>query len=83
VKLLAALLYHGLTTGMGSTTLGDEYCDILQSSASGQLPHSSQQLLLVLLQSVGPYVADRVVTAMERSAPEQQQNNLFEEPDST
>lgn len=68
---------------MGSTTLGEEYCDILQSSASGQLPQSSQQLLLVLLQSLGPYVVDRVVTAMERGAPEQQQSTLFEEPDST
>ena len=27
---MAELLYHGLTTGAGVQTLGEEYCDILQ-----------------------------------------------------
>jgi hypothetical protein len=84
VKLLASLLYHGLTTGAGATTLGEEYCDVLQTAASGQLPAASQRLLLVLLQSLGPYLAERAVTCLERSAPEpaqqQQQQHAFEEP---
>ncbi|KAK9862661.1 hypothetical protein WJX84_009254 [Apatococcus fuscideae] len=31
-ELLAELMYHGLTTGAGVQTLGEEYCDILQAS---------------------------------------------------
>lgn len=30
VRLLAALLYHGLTTGAGLQTLGEEYCNLVQ-----------------------------------------------------
>ena len=29
-RLLAEMLYFGLTTGTGLPTLGEEYCDILQ-----------------------------------------------------
>ncbi len=29
-QLVSALLYHALTTGAGSRTLGEEYCDLLQ-----------------------------------------------------
>jgi len=32
-RLLADLLYHGLTTGRGLATLGEEYCDLLQATA--------------------------------------------------
>ena len=32
IRLFAELLYHGLTTGAGLQTLGEEYCDILQVS---------------------------------------------------
>jgi Pex2 / Pex12 amino terminal region len=31
-RLLAELLYYGLTTGAGVQTLGEEYCDILQAT---------------------------------------------------
>jgi len=30
--MVAEILYHGLTTGCGAQTLGEEYCDILQVS---------------------------------------------------
>lgn len=29
-QLVSTLLYHALTTGAGSRTLGEEYCDLLQ-----------------------------------------------------
>lgn len=74
MKLLASLLYHGLTTGAGAATLGEEYCDILQTGASGRLPRHGQQWLLVLLQSLGPYLADRAATSLERGLPEGQQH---------
>lgn len=35
VRLVAGLLYSGLTTGAGLQTLGEEYCDIIQ--AAGEL----------------------------------------------
>ena len=34
VRLVAQLLYSGLTTGAGLQTLGEEYCDIIQSAGS-------------------------------------------------
>jgi hypothetical protein len=82
VKLLASLLYHGLTTGAGATTLGEEYCDVLQTAASGQPPSAGQRLLLVLLQSLGPYLAGRAAAGVERgTATEPAQQHAFEEPD--
>ena len=35
--MAAQLLYHGLTTGAGVQTLGEEYCDILQVTGKSQL----------------------------------------------
>lgn len=32
VRLVAGLLYSGLTTGAGLQTLGEEYCDIIQAA---------------------------------------------------
>ena len=40
VKLVAELLYAGLTTGVGLQTLGEEYCDIIQ--VAGLLPCSAK-----------------------------------------
>jgi hypothetical protein len=44
-RLVAEMLYHGLTTGAGVQTLGEEYCDILQVAGkpAGQL-HSGQNV---------------------------------------
>lgn len=42
VRLVAELLYSGLTTGAGLQTLGEEYCDILQ--AAGALVHPLDKL---------------------------------------
>lgn len=33
MKLLSSALYHGLTTGLGRATLGEEYCGIDQVAA--------------------------------------------------
>ena len=37
VRLVAELLYSGLTTGAGLQTLGEEYCDILQAAGDSIL----------------------------------------------
>ncbi|GAB4816692.1 hypothetical protein N2152v2_003738 [Parachlorella kessleri] len=60
-KLLAELLYYTLTTGSGLQTLGEEYCDVLQVTGRiGVPPGPLQRGLLVMLQAVGPYLAERV-----------------------
>ena len=38
VRLVAELLYSGLTTGAGLQTLGEEYCDILQAAGMTATP---------------------------------------------
>ncbi|KAK9827116.1 hypothetical protein WJX74_006971 [Apatococcus lobatus] len=59
-ELLAELMYHGLTTGAGVQTLGEEYCDILQASGRvGIEPGIFRRGILVLLQSLGPYCLQR------------------------
>lgn len=42
VRALAQLLYHGLTTGLGLQTLGEEYCSMLQ--VTGNLETSTHKL---------------------------------------
>lgn len=36
INTLSELCYHGLTTLLGSQTLGEEYCDLAQFSQSTQ-----------------------------------------------
>jgi len=38
-RLLAETLYFGLTTGTGLSTLGEEYCDILQVAGGSILSY--------------------------------------------
>ena len=65
-RLLSELLYLSLTTGEGRQTLGEEYCDILQvAGAAGAPPGTARRGLLVLLQALGPYLADRLAPADE------------------
>ena len=47
IRLFSELLYHGLTTGAGLQTLGEEYCDILQVSGRHcSLGHADLSALL-------------------------------------
>ena len=65
-RALAELLYFGLTTGTGLQTLGEEYCDVLQvTGAAGVPPGPARRGLLVLLQAVGPYLADRLAAPQD------------------
>lgn len=43
--MAAQLLYHGLTTGSGVQTLGEEYCDILQVTGKPQLQRCMEGLV--------------------------------------
>lgn len=62
-RALAQLLYHTLTTGSGQQTPGEEYCDVLQVAGppgSASLPGPARRGLLVLVQALGPYLAERL-----------------------
>ncbi|CAI5471511.1 unnamed protein product [Closterium sp. Yama58-4] len=58
IRVAARCLYYLVTTGAGSRTLGEEYCDIVQVSGSYNLPPTpARRLSLVLLHSLLPAVA--------------------------
>ncbi|KXZ54244.1 hypothetical protein GPECTOR_5g334 [Gonium pectorale] len=76
IKLVATLLYHGLTTGLGSSTLGEEYCGMLQVTADGHQPGLLRRLLLPVLLSAGPYAADRLAGRLDSAAEEGQAGGL-------
>mmetsp|Transcript_324 Transcript_324/g.934 ORF Transcript_324/g.934 Transcript_324/m.934 type:complete len:357 (-) Transcript_324:349-1419(-) len=60
-QLVSTLLYHALTTGAGSRTLGEEYCDLLQVTGSLPVePGAARRATLVLLQTVLPYCLQRL-----------------------
>ncbi|KDE05759.1 hypothetical protein MVLG_03850 [Microbotryum lychnidis-dioicae p1A1 Lamole] len=61
------LAYFGLTTLLGSQTLGEEYCDILQYDVKTRKPASPRKRgLLISLHIVFPYVAARLYAAARR-----------------
>ena len=59
VGVLATLWYHGLTTGCGWQTLGEEYVDVFQCNANGEFPGASRRWLLVLLEALTPPLMER------------------------
>ena len=62
IRLMAEVLYHALTTGGGLQTLGEEYCDILQATgAVGVEPVTLRRGTLVLLQTLGPFLAEKAL----------------------
>lgn len=62
IRVMAELLYYALTTGSGLQTLGEEYCNLLQATgAVGAEPRTMRRGALVLLQSIGPFLAEKAV----------------------
>lgn len=60
-KLVGQALYFFLTTGLGVQTLGEEYSNISQVAGQSGLPlNPARRTLLVFLQTVVPYLAERV-----------------------
>ena len=68
-RAAATLLYHGLTTGVGVATPGEEYCDLVQvaggggrggvaASAAGAPPGPARRAAYVLLRTAVPYMLD-------------------------
>ncbi|GAA5924843.1 peroxisomal biogenesis factor 2/10/12 Ring-finger protein [Sporobolomyces koalae] len=62
------LAYFALTTLLGSQTLGEEYCDILQYQAASRKPPSrARRAALVLLHVVVPYCLARAYATARRA----------------
>ncbi|KAJ1914277.1 peroxisome biogenesis factor 10 [Mycoemilia scoparia] len=67
IKLTAKFLYNGLTTLLGSQTLGEEYCDIMQlSSATKTYPSIYRRLGLVLISSGGSEALKISINSLNR-----------------
>ena len=60
--VIATLWYHALTTGLGTQTLGEEYCDIYQTDSVGRFPRSTRRWTLVLLEAFIPSLLQRART---------------------
>ncbi|CAI6001729.1 unnamed protein product [Closterium sp. NIES-64] len=61
IRVAARCLYYLVTTGAGSRTLGEEYCDIVQVSGAYNLPPApARRLSLVLLHALLPAVAAHI-----------------------
>jgi peroxin-10 len=76
VKLLATFAYYALTTGVGLQTLGEEYCEVQQLAAAPRragdygVPPARVRAALVLLQSLGPALLDRLANSLDRASEE-------------
>ncbi|KAK6362846.1 peroxisome biogenesis factor 10 [Orbilia blumenaviensis] len=61
-KVLADLLYLGITTLVGSRTLGEEYCDIIHVDAdSRRLPHLFQRAGYIISVVILPYLTSKFI----------------------
>ncbi|KAM0749755.1 hypothetical protein T439DRAFT_302720 [Meredithblackwellia eburnea MCA 4105] len=62
------LAYFGLTTLLGSQTLGEEYCDIMQYSVkSRKTPSIQRRATLLSLHILAPYVLSRAYITARRA----------------
>ncbi|MEW5299019.1 MAG: hypothetical protein WDW38_004929 [Sanguina aurantia] len=68
IRLAGQLLYHSLTTGLGSQTVGEEYCNMMQVTAGGRLPPTPRRMALVLLQSLGPYLLEKASVRLDQGS---------------
>ena len=77
-QLAAEVMYYVLTTGKGLQTLGEEYCEILQTvgTGAGLAPGKFRRGALVLFQAVIPYVSEKFIARQDIGGV-----NLFSNPE--
>ena len=66
--VLAQLCYSALTTGLGTQTLGEEYCDIYQAAPDGSFPGPFRRWFLAFLQALAPPALRRARTRAQAIA---------------
>ena len=60
IGVLAHLWYNALTTGLGTQTLGEEYCDLFQIDPRGAAPGAARRWALVFLDAFAQPAMRRV-----------------------
>ncbi len=76
-RTFTELLYFGLTTLIGNRTLGEEYCDIIQTSdRSLQLPAFSSRAGYILSAVLLPYTLTKVLPAFRNRIRTKLESNL-------
>ena len=60
IGVLAHLWYNALTTGLGTQTLGEEYCDLFQVDRRGAAPGAARRWALVFLDAFAEPAMRRV-----------------------
>ncbi|RIB19083.1 Pex12 amino terminal region-domain-containing protein [Gigaspora rosea] len=75
INLVSDLLYFCLTTLLGTQTLGEESCDIMQiSETSKQVPSIKNRAILIFWHTVFPYLYTRGVIKLRRHSRPSQDN---------
>ncbi|KAI8375720.1 Pex12 amino terminal region-domain-containing protein [Choanephora cucurbitarum] len=61
------LCYHGLTTLLGTQTLGEEYCDIVQiNQYTHTYPNIMRRFILVFSKTLLPYIYTRTIAELKK-----------------
>ncbi|KAI1314650.1 peroxisome biogenesis factor 10 [Mortierella claussenii] len=75
VGVISDLCYYSLTTLLGTQTLGEEYCDIMQiNSSSGTFPSLARRSVLVFWHVLVPYIYSKGAQELRRRTRPQPQN---------
>ena len=81
LQLLAEVGYYGLTTLIGNQTLGEEYCNIIQTgppmAARSVAAGFFRRFLSVMLQTLGLYMVEKTLEVLQRRV-EQRDLNLLQ-----
>ncbi|PIL30918.1 transporter [Ganoderma sinense ZZ0214-1] len=69
IDFAANIVYYGLTVGLGSQTLGEEYTDIwLHSSRDGRRPSPRLRAALILLPTLPSYILSRWSSSLSQTS---------------
>jgi hypothetical protein len=75
LRTSAALLYHGLTTGRGQQTPGEEYCDLTLVRSADDLPAPrTHRGIAVALHVLVPHVVNRICAKLIAAAQRQDES---------
>ncbi|KAF9916924.1 peroxisome biogenesis factor 10 [Lobosporangium transversale] len=77
VEVFSDLCYYSLTTLLGTQTLGEEYCDIMQiNSSTGTFPSLARRSALIFWHVLIPYIYSKGTQELRRrTRPQQQQHH--------
>ncbi|KAI7864260.1 peroxisome biogenesis factor 10, partial [Spinellus fusiger] len=77
IATLSNVAYHSLTTLLGTQTLGEEYCDLVQVSPGETYPSAIRRVCLVFLFSLLPYLYQRTVARLKRQERRLHQDSAY------